>query len=134
MTELEYAENSITQGRSNKITYVSDFDQLTWIIDMDRYKFYECDVPWQQRSRFRHWIEDNIEGEILIWNGLLSPDPGIQGGWANMVSPDPSICFLIFMTYEDEVKFNLSLVGAADSLCKTVHASGTTAYHSRKRK
>ena len=116
--------NSITQGRSNKITYVSDFDQLTWIIDMDRYKFYECDVPWQQRSRFRHWI----------WNGLLSPDPGIQGGWANMVSPDPSICFLIFMIHEDEVKFNLSIVGAADSLCKTVHASGTTAYHSRKRK
>ncbi len=37
---------------------------------------------WQQRSRFRHWIEDNIEGEVLIWNGLLSPDPGIQGGWA----------------------------------------------------
>ena len=128
--------NSITQGRSNKITYIGDFDQLTWLVDMDlfRHKFYECEIPWEKRPEVRSWILNDLNGEVLIWNGCLTPDPGANGNWGTMVAPHLSKCFLIFMDDKDEVMFNLKMVGSASGLCTAVHPNGLAAYHSRKSK
>lgn len=122
--------------QNKNITYVSDFDQLTWLIDMDLfgYKFYECDIPWGRRPEVRNWLVNNLNGEVLIWNGCLSPDPGSTGNWGAMVAPHLSKCFLIFMDSKDEVMFNLRMVGGADSFCIEVHPTGLAAYHSQKSK
>lgn len=114
------------------LRYISDYDELTWLMDVDAFKFYECNIPWVNRMRIRRWIEDNCSGQVFVWNGLLAPDKGAVGDWGNLVSPDGKTCFFIFMEQADETRFALEFVKT--DLCKHVHGNGTTAYYSRKNK
>lgn len=118
---------------SDKIVYISDFDQLTWLVDLDQHPFYECDINWQRRPMMREWIEENCEGPVLIWNGLVTPDYG-QSNYGHMVSPHPSLCHIIFLNKEDEAKFGLSMVGAPDGVVREIHRNGTAAYFHRTSK
>lgn len=117
-----------------QVTYVSDFDQLPWLIDPEQYRVYECNLHWAKRSRMRGWLHEHCQGQVLIWNGLLSPDPHQIGEWGPLVSPDGTVCFFIFLDSSDESRFVLEHVGGVDSICVKVHKDIIAAYHNRRAK
>lgn len=115
------------------LRYISDYDELTWLINVDEYRFYECLIPWVSRLRIRQWIGDNCAGQVFVWNGLLAPDKhSTIGNWGDLVAPDGKSCFFIFMEEADETRFALEFTNT--DLCKEIHANGTKAYYSRKNK
>jgi hypothetical protein len=119
--------------RLNKnLRYISDYDELTWLINVDDFKFYECSIPWVSRKRIRQWVEENCSGQVFVWNGLLQPDKGAHGDWASLVAPDGKTCFFIFLEQADETRFALEFTDT--DLCKVIHSNGTKAYYSRKNK
>jgi phosphoribosyl-AMP cyclohydrolase len=119
--------------RLNKnLRYISDYDELTWLINVDDFRFYECSIPWVSRKRIRQWVEENCSGQVFVWNGLLAPDKGAVGDWGSLVSPDGKTCFFVFMEETDETRFALEFTDT--DLCKTIHSTGTKAYYSRKNK
>lgn len=113
------------------LRYIGDYDELTWVINVDDFKFYECSIPWVNRMRIRKWIEDNCSGTVLVWNGLLAPDKANMGYWGHLIAPDGETCFFIFMEQADETRFALEF--AQSDLCTSIHPNGTKAYYSRKK-
>lgn len=115
---------------SNNIVYMSDFDQLTWMIDLDAYSFYECHLPFMnERQKMRSWLKENCTDQVIIWNGLMNPGPFQRGNWGSLVSPDLITAFLIFLKKEDEVRFALEFVNTG--ICVNVHTDGWAAYKNR---
>ena len=117
---------------NKNLRYISDYDELTWLVNVDDFRFYECSIPWVSRMRIRQWVEENCAGTVFIWNGLLAPDKGSTGDWGSLISPDGKTCFFIFTEEADETRFAIEFTKT--DLCKEVHATGTKAYYSRKNK
>lgn len=111
------------------IKYISDFDELTWTLDISLYAFYECSFPWETRCNMQKWIQDNCKDIILIWNGLLQPNFNSHN-WGNLVSPDNKKAYFIFLDKEDEVRFCLEFINNPNVQVK-VHQNGWFAYHNR---
>jgi hypothetical protein len=120
--------------RLNKnLRYISDYDELTWLINVDDFRFYECSIPWVNRMRIRKWVDENCSGQVFVWNGLLAPDKNAAiNNWGDLVAPDGKTCFFVFMEEADETRFALEFTKT--DLCREVHSNGTKAYYSRKNK
>lgn len=119
---------------SDNIVYISDFDQLTWLIDLYSFKFYECYLPARDaldnpREKMRSWIRNNCKEKVFIWNGLLSPQAANIGNWGNLVAPDLLTAFLIFTSSEDESRFALEFINTPT--CKKLHKNGWAAFDNR---
>ena len=117
---------------NKNLRYISDYDELTWLVNVDDFRFYECSIPWVSRMRIRQWVEENCSGTVFVWNGLLAPDQGSSSNWGGLVSPDGKTCFFVFLAEADETRFALEFTKT--DLCKEVHVTGTHAYYSRKNK
>lgn len=112
------------------ISYISDFDQLSWLIDLEAHKFFECKLGWGKRHEFKDWLEANIEGDLYIWNGNLDPVPNMETGWGKLIAPDGGTFFLIFLNTDDATKFALQYTSS--ELLHSIHRSGVAAYHNRR--
>lgn len=52
---------------TNKIRYVSHYDELTWRPHLLERPFNEIKVPYMGRPSFVTWINTNVETHVYIW-------------------------------------------------------------------
>lgn len=114
------------------IKYISDFDQLSWLINLEKHAFYEGELIWDKRYELAEWLTANCSSIVYIWNGLVSPvgSPKETDGWGALISPDGKTFFLIFLNSADEAAFVLHYGGS--QILRTKHKNGIAAYHSRR--
>lgn len=115
-----------------ELKYVTHFDELTWIDGAMDLRYHECQITFDQRRDMLRWFKDNLNGQILIWPGLLQPPKDLSSGWGDFVAPDEITCFFAFFDHEDETRYMLEFVGRSVSIHRQSHKNANAAYHSRR--
>jgi hypothetical protein len=116
----------------NKIQYVFHYDELTWMPHLINRPFNEIKIPYMGRERFINWINENVEYHVIIWPGVITPNP-MQQNWGHIISPNEHTSFLIFTNDKDQTRFSLEFVGSDNSILIKTYKNGIDAYHSRKK-
>lgn len=117
---------------SNKIRYISHFDELTWRPHLLERPFNEIKVPYMGRPNFVAWISTNIETYVYIWSGVITPEPN-ENNWGRLIAPDKETTFLIFNNEGDQTRYTLEFVGSDNTIHIKTHKNGLDAYHSRRK-
>jgi hypothetical protein len=115
-----------------ELRYITHFDELTWIEGAMDLRYHECHITFDQRRDMLTWLHNNLNGQILIWPGLLQPPKHMSSGWGDFVAPDEVTCFLAFFDPMDDTRFTLEFVGRSVSIHRHTHKNANVAYHSRK--
>jgi hypothetical protein len=117
---------------SNKIRYISHFDELTWRPHLLERPFNEIKVPYMGRPSFVTWINTNVESYVYIWSGVITPEPN-ESNWGRLIAPDKETTFLIFNNEGDQTRYTLEFVGSDNTIHVKIHKNGLDAYHSRRK-
>ncbi len=117
---------------TNKIRYVSHYDELTWRPHLLERPFNEIKVPYMGRPSFVTWINTNVETHVYIWPGIVSPDSH-EPNWGRLITPDKETTFLIFTNEGDQTRYTLEFVGSDNTIHIKTHKNGLDAFYSRRK-
>jgi hypothetical protein len=82
--------------------------------------------------KFMDWLSNNTIGDVYVWSGVISPNPG-STGWGSKICPHEENTFIVFTNESDQTRFSLEFVGNPDGICKEVFKNGMSAYYFRTR-
>jgi hypothetical protein len=112
---------------NNSFVYVSSWDELTWLVNVNEKGAVRCNVSWRDRTELRQWIEQCCESTVYCWNGTSTPEIGSQN-WHKSIAPIEDRCYLVFENSSNQTLFHLKFqslieITVFDHLLKAYHDS-----------
>lgn len=117
---------------TNKIRYISHYDELTWRPHLLERPFNEIKIPYMGRESFVNWIYQNVHTCVYIWSGVITPDPA-EPNWGRLIAPSKETSFLIFTSDSDQTRYLIEFGGSDNTIHVKTHKNGLDAYYSRRK-